>query len=73
MLFLENWIITNCILRLGEVHFMLTKRLIYGLFLAMVERLGKAHSEEEWKNLLELYVVEMEVSVMQRSIQGAIR
>ena len=40
---------------------------------AMVERLGKAHSEEEWKNLLELYVVEMEVSVMQRSIQGAIR
>jgi hypothetical protein len=39
----------------------------------MVERLGKAHSEEEWKNLLELYVVEMEVSVMQRSIQGAIR
>ena len=46
---------------------------VYGLFLAMVERLGKAHSEEEWKNLLELYVVEMEVSVMQRSIQGAIR
>ena len=40
---------------------------------AMVERLGKAHSEEEWKNLLELYVVEMEVSVMQRSVQGAIR
>merc|ERR1719268_587708 len=39
----------------------------------MVERLGKAHSEEERKNLLELYVVEMEVSVMQRSIQGAIR
>ena len=49
------------------------KKIIYGLFLAMVERLGKAHSEEEWKNLLELYVVEMEVSVMQRSIQGAIR
>ena len=40
---------------------------------AMVERLGKAQTEEEWKNLLELYVVEMEVSVMQRSVQGAIR
>ena len=39
----------------------------------MVERLGKAQTEEEWKNLLELYVVEMEVSVMQRSVQGAIR
>lgn len=40
---------------------------------AMAERLGKATTEEEWKNLLELYVVEMEVSVMQRSVQGAIR
>lgn len=40
---------------------------------AMVERLGRATTEEEWKNLLELYVVEMEVSVMQRSVQGAIR
>ena len=40
---------------------------------AMVERLSKALTEEEWKNLLELYVVEMEISVMQRSVQGAIR
>ena len=40
---------------------------------AMVERLNKALTEEEWKNLLELYVVEMEISVMQRSVQGAIR
>ena len=40
---------------------------------AMVERLARATTEEEWKNLLELYVVEMEVSVMQRSVQGAIR
>ena len=40
---------------------------------AMSERLSKANSEEEWKNLLELYIVEMEISVMQRSLQGAIR
>lgn len=40
---------------------------------AMAERLNKAASEEEWKNLLELFVVEMEISVMQRSVQGAIR
>ncbi len=40
---------------------------------AMVDRLNKATSEEDWKNLLELFVVEMELSVMQRSVQGAIR
>jgi len=40
---------------------------------AMSERLIQAKSEEEWKNLLELYIVEMEISVMQRSVQGAIR
>ena len=40
---------------------------------AMSERLVQAKSEEEWKNLLELYIVEMEISVMQRSVQGAIR
>ena len=40
---------------------------------AMLERLGNAKSEEDWKTLLELFVVEMEIPVVQRSIQGAIR
>ena len=40
---------------------------------AMLERLSSAKSEEDWKNLLELFVVEMELPVVQRSIQGAIR
>ena len=40
---------------------------------AMVERLNTAASESEWKSLLELFVVEMNISVMQRSVQGAIR
>ena len=40
---------------------------------AMVDRLNTAGSEHEWKSLLELFVVEMNLSVMQRSVQGAIR
>jgi len=40
---------------------------------AMLERLSSAKSEEDWKNLLELFVIEMELPVVQRSIQGAIR
>ena len=40
---------------------------------AMLERINSAKSEEDWKNLLELFVVEMELPVVQRSIQGAIR
>ena len=40
---------------------------------AMLERLSTAKSEEDWKNLLELFVIEMELPVVQRSIQGAIR
>ena len=36
---------------------------------AMVERLAKAKSELEWKNLLELFVVEMDLPVVQRSVQ----
>ena len=40
---------------------------------AMLERLSSAKSEEDWKNLLELFVVEMELPVVQRSIQGAVR
>jgi len=43
------------------------------LSIAMLERLSSAKSEEDWKNLLELFVVEMELPVVQRSIQGAIR
>ena len=40
---------------------------------AMLERLSSAKSEEDWKNLLELFVIQMELPVVQRSIQGAIR
>lgn len=40
---------------------------------AMLERLATAKSEEDWKHLLELFVVEMELTVVQRSKQGAIR
>lgn len=40
---------------------------------AMVEKLNKAKSEQDWKNLLEMFVIEMELPVVQRSIQGAIR
>ena len=40
---------------------------------AMLDRLSSAKNEEDWKNLLELFVVEMELPVVQRSIQGAIR
>ena len=40
---------------------------------AMLERLSSAKSEEDWKNLLELFVIEMELPVVQRSIQGAMR
>ena len=40
---------------------------------AMLERLSSAKNEEDWKNLLELFVIEMELPVVQRSIQGAIR
>jgi palmitoyltransferase len=36
---------------------------------AMVEKLNKAKSEQEWKSLLELFVVEMELPVVQRSVQ----
>ena len=35
----------------------------------MVEKLNKAKSEQDWKNLLEVFVVEMEIPVVQRSIQ----
>jgi len=40
---------------------------------AMLERLNAAKSEEDWKHFLELFVVEMELPVIQRSLQGAIR
>ena len=40
---------------------------------AMLDRLSSAKNEEDWKNLLELFVIEMELPVVQRSIQGAIR
>ena len=40
---------------------------------AMLERLNAAKSEEDWKHFLELFVVEMELPVVQRSMQGAIR
>ncbi len=36
---------------------------------AMVEKLNKAKSEQDWKHLLEVFVVEMELPVVQRSIQ----
>lgn len=36
---------------------------------AMVEKLNKAKSEQDWKNLLEVFVVEMEIPVVQRSVQ----
>jgi len=35
----------------------------------MVEKLNKAKSEQDWKNLLEVFVVEMEIPVVQRSVQ----
>jgi hypothetical protein len=34
-----------------------------------VEKLNKAKSEQDWKHLLEVFVVEMELPVVQRSIQ----
>ena len=40
---------------------------------AMLERLNGAKSEAEWKSFLELFAVEMELPVTQRSFQGAIR
>lgn len=40
---------------------------------AMQEHLSLAKSEDEWKNLLELFAVEMQVPVLQRSVQDAIR
>ena len=36
---------------------------------AMVERLNQAKSEPDWKHLLEVFVVEMELPVVQRSVQ----
>ena len=39
---------------------------------AMVDKLNKAKSEQEWKSLLELFVVEMELPVVQRSVQVGI-
>lgn len=40
---------------------------------AMLEQLTAAKTEDEWKGLLELFIVEMQLPVAQRSIQGAVR
>ncbi len=40
---------------------------------AMAASLDGANSEEEWKNYLEMFALQMGISTAQRSIQGAIR
>ena len=50
------------------------KCFIMGIFCSdMLQQLANAKSEEDWKHLLELFVVQMEITVVQRSKQGAIR